>query len=268
MKHPPKQRKHDPKPKDKGGKQTNRTFLPKDICKEATFQYNVNDYDFTGAMVSLLQGCNPEIVGSFSTADSCRLVDFEVPTLSLSRSDYGGHCESAQVYFSNAVATNKDFLDLFDRFVVDVVLPKLKTRLVENGTTTSSQEIEFYYQRPPTVRLQPGPARADVKAHNDAEYGHQNGELNFWLPLTDRDSTGVDLWCESSFRQGDYHPLAVNYGEVVSFHGSSCRHYVNANHSNNTRVSLDFRVGVQGFYDTQWQMAGTTDDHNRRAVRL
>lgn len=264
----PKQRKHDPKPKDIGGQQSNKTFLPKNICEEATFQYNVNDYDFKGAMVSLLQGCDPEMVGSFSTADAWHLEGFEVPTLSLSRSDYGGHCESAQVYFSNAVATNKDFLDLFDRFVVDVVLPKLKARLVENGAITTSQEIEFYYQRPPTVRLQPGPAWADVKAHSDAEYGHQNGELNFWLPLTNRDATGVDLWCESSFKQGDYHPLAVNYGDVVSFHGSSCRHYVNANHSNNTRVSLDFRIGIQGFFDTQWQMAGTTDDHNRRTVRL
>jgi hypothetical protein len=268
VKHPPKQRKHNPKPKGQGGKETNKTFLPDEICKETTFQYNTHDYDFASAMVSLLRGCDPEMVGAFPSSDSSCLEDFEVPTLSLSRSDYGGHCEPAQVYFSNQVATNEDFLDLFDRFVMTVVLPQLKGRLVDNGTIPPDQETEFYYQRPPTVRLQPGPARADVKAHNDAEYGHQHGELNFWLPLTDRSTTGVDLWCESSFKKGDYHPLAVNYGEVVSFHGSSCKHYVNANHSNKTRVSLDFRVGVQGFFDPQWQMAGTTDDHHRRVVRL
>jgi len=268
VKHPPKQRKHNPKPKDQGGKETNKTILPDEICKETIFQYDTNEYDFSSAMVALLRGCDPEMVGNFPLSDSSSLEDFEVPTLSLSRSDYGGHCEPAQVYFSNAVATNEDFLALFDRFVVNVVLPQLKARLVDHGAISAQEETEFYYQRPPTVRLQPGPARADVKAHNDAEYGHQNGELNFWLPLTDRNATGVDLWCESSFKQGDYHPLAVNYGEVVSFHGSSCRHYVNANLSNKTRVSLDFRVGVQGFFDTQWQMTGTTDDHNRRAVRL
>lgn len=269
VKHPPQQRKkHKPKPKDGRGKQTNKTFLPKEICKESTFRYDTSEYDFCSAMVSLLRGCDSETVGSFRPANSNRLEDFDVPNISLSRSDYGGQCEPAQVYFSNAVDTNKEFLDLFDRFVVNVVLPQLKARLVENDDIQADDEIEFYYQRPPTVRLQPGCARAHVRAHNDAEYGHQNGELNYWLPLTDREVTGVDLWCESSFQAGDYHPLAVNYGEVVSFHGSSCRHYVNANHSSKTRVSCDFRVGVQGFYDTDWQMAGTTDDHNRRTVRL
>jgi hypothetical protein len=33
-------------------------------------------------------------------------------------------------------------------------------------------------------------------------------------------------------------------------------------------VSLDFRVGVEGFFDPQWQMVGTTDDHDRQVVRL
>lgn len=268
VKHPPKQRKHNPMPKGQSGKETNKTFLPEEICKETTFEYNTGEYDFASAMVSLLRGCDPEMVGVFPSSDSSCLEDFEVPTLSLSRSDYGGHCEPAQVYFSNQVATNEDFLNLFDRFVTSVVLPQLKGRLVDNGTIPADQETEFYYQRPPTVRLQPGPARADVKAHNDAQYGHQHGELNFWLPLTDRSTTGVDLWCESSFKKGDYHPMAVNYGEVVAFHGSSCKHYVNANHSNKTRVSLDFRVGVKGYFDPDWQMAGTTDDHHRRVVRL
>lgn len=268
VKHPPKQRKHDPKPKDHVGKETNKTFLSSDICAETIFRYDVKTYDFSGAVASLLRGCDPAMVGEFPANGS--LEDFVVPELSLSRSDYGGQCERAQVAFSNAVAVNEDFLSLFDRFVVEVVLPHFKARLLatDDIESDSIQGIKFYYQRPPTIRLQPGPARAEVKTHNDSEYGHQNGELNFWLPLTDRDLTGVDLWCESSNNKGDYHPLPVNYGEVVSFHGSSCRHYVNANHSNKTRMSLDFRVGVEGFYDPQWQMVGTTNDHDRQVVRL
>ena len=118
------------------------------------------------------------------------------------------------------------------------------------------------------MRIQPGPARALVRAHNDAEYGHQNGELNFWLPLTSRRKTGVDLYCESKSGADDFRPLKAEYGEVASFHGSSCRHYVNPNHSLWTRVSLDFRVGVSGYYDEHWQMAGTTNDHSRRKVTL
>jgi ectoine hydroxylase-related dioxygenase (phytanoyl-CoA dioxygenase family) len=111
-------------------------------------------------------------------------------------------------------------------------------------------------------------ATLQVKPHNDAEYGHQNGELNMWIPLTDRSLTGVDLWSESSFKKDDYHPVPADVGEVVVFHGSSCRHYVNANASKNTRVSLDFRIGVEGFFDPYWQMKGTTDDHGRREATL
>lgn len=116
--------------------------------------------------------------------------------------------------------------------------------------------------------MQPGPGWATVKPHNDAEYGHQNGELNFWLPLTNSNMTNVDLWCESKYNVGDFHAIPAKVNEIISFHGSSCRHYVNANTTEHTRVSLDFRVGVQGFFDPNWQMRGTTDDHDRLEVVL
>ena len=45
--------------------------------------------------------------------------------------------------------------------------------------------LTFHVQRPPTLRLQPGPSAFTVRPHRDAEYGHQPGELNFWVPLTD-----------------------------------------------------------------------------------
>jgi hypothetical protein len=169
------------------------------------------------------------------------------------------------------VASNVTFTALFDRFVTEVVLPYLKQRLLDAGavgTGDKASATTFYYQRPPTIRLQPGPAWAQVKSHNDAEYGHQYGEINFWIPLTDRRSTGVDLWCESRFQSGDYHPIPARIGEVIAFHGSAARHYVNANSSVNTRVSFDFRVGIQGFFDPAWEMQGTNDEHSRREVNL
>ena len=53
------------------------------------------------------------------------------------------------------------------------------------GAASTDEPLTFYVQRPPTLRLQPGPSAFTVRPHNDAEYGHQPGELNFWLPLTD-----------------------------------------------------------------------------------
>ena len=86
------------------------------------------------------------------------------------------------------------------------------------------------------------------------------------MPLTSRSKTGVDLWVESKHLANDYHPLKAEYGEVASFHGTTCRHYVNPNHSLWTRVSFDFRVGIEGYFDPQWQMNGTTNDHSRKKV--
>ncbi|KAL7566733.1 hypothetical protein ACA910_017785 [Epithemia clementina (nom. ined.)] len=277
VKYAPKNRKHDPQPRNSEGKLTKTLWLPPTLCKEAVFSYDGAQIDLVGAVRSLLTRCDPNIVGRFRMSESSgsggscmpALEDFVVPVPSTWRSVNGGQCESAQKYLSDQVVQDEEFLSMFDRLVKEVVLPHLKKRLVSvEPAPDEPGSVTFYTQRPPTLRLQPGPAWATVKPHNDAEYGHQNGELNFWLPLTDSTKTGVDLWCESEYNVGDFHPISAKVHEIISFHGSSCRHYVNANTSHNTRVSLDFRVGVQGFFDPTWQMRGTTDDHGRLEVTL
>ena len=271
VKYDVKRRNHDPKPKDHTGRETQTTWLPDALLAEDIFEYDLETYDLRSAVIALLQSCDESIVGNFERRpgeQEIRLEDFRVPVPSIWRSVNGGCCENAQKYLSNAVASNVKFLKQFERFVDEVALPYFKTRLQETGAIAKDTPLTFYYQHPPTMRLQPGPGWAKVKPHNDAEYGHQNGELNFWVPLTDRSLTGVDLYCESQFHSDDYHPIPAKIGEGISFHGSSCRHYVNANASNHTRISLDFRIGVQGFFDPYWQMKGTTDDHGRREVTL
>jgi hypothetical protein len=294
-------RKQDPKPRDSSGKETKTTWLPDPLLKEDVLTYDTHEYDLQAAVVSLLKHhCDPDIVGTFVAptttqpqsqphhdgrrrAVAARLEDFRVPVKSTWRSVNDGCCESAQKYLSDAVSSNDAFLETFDRFVQDVILPYLKQRLVDcnndddattrteepSGTGTPREEkITFYYQYPPTLRLQPGPGWAKVKPHNDAVYGHQNGELNFWVPLTDRERNGVDLWCETAFQADDYHPVPASVGEAIAFHGSSCRHYVNPNETENTRVSLDFRIGVQKYFDPFWTMRGTTDNHGRREITI
>jgi len=86
------------------------------------------------------------------------------------------------------------------------------------------------------------------------------------VPLTDPALTKLTIWTESSSDEGDYHPMHVKFGEVAVFHGSSCRHYVPMNTTKYTRMSLDFRVGIEGYFDSEWMMEGTTDDHSRRRV--
>jgi hypothetical protein len=270
VKFAPFKRTHDPNPKNSDGKETGTTWLPDDVRKEDVLDYDMEKYDFKGALIRLLSRCDSNTVGEFRSTEIVerRLEDFVVAVPSTWREVNGGQCESAQKYLSDFIAEDNEFLDLFDKLLLEVVLPYLKRRLVSSGVVEDKQDVTFYYQRPPTLRLQPGPAWTQVKAHDDAQYGHQNGELNFWLPVTDRNFTNVDLYCETQPGAEDFHPVAALPGQIISFHGSSCKHFVNSNATPFTRVSMDFRVGVEGFFDPFWQMKGTSDDHGRKEVRL
>lgn len=163
-----KRRKHDPKPLDRHGNETNTTWLPPEVQAEDVFAYDMDTYNLRKAVANLLKGCDPGIVGSFEPSSSPspeeeapttveRLEDFRVPVNSIWRSVNGGCCEDAQKYLSDQVATNEAFLTLFDSFVAEVVLPHIKSRLVACGALHADTPCTFYYQRPPTLRLQPGP---------------------------------------------------------------------------------------------------------------
>lgn len=184
-------RQHNPNPKGKDGNSTNTTFLPAQLCEEDIFAYSTSEYDFHGALVDLLHKCDATLVGSFRTlADGTSLKptldNFVVPTNSLVRECQGGNLERAQAYLSDAVDNDVAFLCLFDDFLVNKVLPRLKERLESTGLHDDKAPISFFYQRPPTVRIQPGPARALVRAHNDAEYGREFSTLlcltRFYIP--------------------------------------------------------------------------------------
>lgn len=238
----------------------------KDILTYDTTKYNVR-----AEVIRLLSELDPNLIGNFE--DIHALESFTVPATALipvkKTKDKSGTGEESQKILSEQIAKDVIFLESFDRLLWDVVLPYFKERLRQNGLISSDDEkIAFWYQRPPTLRVQPGPSQRHVKPHHDASYGHQDGELNFWMPLTDPKLTQTDLWVESQPGKNDYEPLGVALGEIAAFHGSSCMHYVPANSTYFTRVSLDFRVGVEGYFDPNWKMRGTISDHTRKKVYL
>lgn len=149
------------------------TYLPDDVCKEYRLSYSTEKYDFHQAIVELLESCSQDLIGSFrtlngNTSGSCtepKLDNFVVPIKSLTRECQQGKVEAAQQYLSDRIACNERFLSLFDNFLEEIVLPNFKLRLQSIGAAKSDEVITFYYQRPPTLRIQPGPARAFVKAH-------------------------------------------------------------------------------------------------------
>eukprot|EP00957_Ditylum_brightwellii_P130316 9940654-Ditylum_brightwellii.AAC.1 len=51
--------------------------------------------------------------------------------------------------------------------------------------------------------------------HTDSEYGHPEGEVNFFLPVNARTSGTNSLFVEGEADRGDFEPFALNYGEMM-----------------------------------------------------
>ncbi|CAL1151832.1 unnamed protein product [Cladocopium goreaui] len=161
------------------------------------------------------------------------------------------------------VEASPGFLEVYEQLLLTVLLPWLKEL-----KSATQKRAQFWYQYPPTLRVQPGRSREFKRPHRDAEYGHQIGELNCWMPLTDYNLTQTTLWVESEPDRGDYEPLDISYGQIGIFHGTLCRHHVPQNSSDFTRVSMDFRIGLGEYFDPSWQLDGVKHVHGRREIWL
>lgn len=99
---------------------------------------------------------------------------------------------------------------------------------------------EICYQAVPTFRIHLPDNVAVGEFHRDKDYNHQDGEVNFWLPLTPAWDTNT-MWLESTADRGDYQPVEVMPGQVFVFDGVNLRHGNKLNTTGATRVSFDFR---------------------------
>ena len=266
--------------------------LPASLLAERTLTFEPCEYDLYSAASELL-AATPAL-GSFPAPPTAEVmpgsearaagavaaaaVEEAPAAAALMTPAPAGHLESFELrlnVFRNfkarqvlyrAVGSSRAFLEVYERLVHSVVLPAVVAWLAAAGEVDAPQR--FHYQYPPTMRLQPGPSMEHGRTHCDTEYGHQAGELNFWLPLTSSALTRTTLWAESMPGAGDFHPLAVDYGEMACFHGALCSHFAPPNESSHLRVSLDFRIGVGRFFDPEWRLPGVKAQHTWREVLL
>jgi len=155
------------------------------------------------------------------------------------------------------------FCDAYERFIQQVVAPYVLSFLPHD-------EQVLLYQFPPTLRVHPpsDPPRALGRMHHDAEYGHQPGEVNLWMPLAGRAEGNTALWVESEPNLGDFSAWEMDYGQVGLFNGVECRHMTQPNDSGRTRVSMDFRVAPEACFDASWQLPKLTYRHEYRRYEL
>lgn len=107
---------------------------------------------------------------------------------------------------------------------------------------------QVLYQKFPTFRVHL-PGNVAVGAfHNDSEFGHPKGEINFIIPLTNSYDT-ASVWVESEPGKKDFIPMEMNVGEIIFFNGNYLTHGNKINETGKTRVSMDFRVLYLKDYD-------------------
>jgi ectoine hydroxylase-related dioxygenase (phytanoyl-CoA dioxygenase family) len=107
---------------------------------------------------------------------------------------------------------------------------------------------DFLYQSFPTVRFCIPMNVAVGHYHNDMEFGHPEGEINFIIPLTDSNDT-ASIYVESEPGKKDFLPMKLRIGELIMFDGNHLTHGNERNLTGSTRVSLDFRVLPISKYD-------------------
>jgi len=148
----------------------------------------------------------------------------------------------------------QDYVAAYKELVRETVLPLC-------GDATG-----IVFQCPPTMRVHlPGFCHT-IKLHCDSEYeGHENSEINFWIPLTPAFDSNT-LYKESEPEKGDFEPVNMDVGEGLRFNGYECRHYTVPNRTGETRVSFDFRVIPRSLYRNDHD--GTLGDYPVETIAM
>jgi hypothetical protein len=85
------------------------------------------------------------------------------------------------------------------------------------------------------------PGEFSIGPHCDAYYGFSQANINFYVPLTKISGTN-SLILESEPGKEDWHTIELEYGGIKRFYGAQCSHFTPENTTDDTRVSLDFRI--------------------------
>lgn len=99
-------------------------------------------------------------------------------------------------------------------------------------------DCPFYFQAIPTFRVSAPGSVGVGEFHRDRDYGHPNGEINFWMPLTKAFGTNT-VWVEGEYT---LEPVELNFGQIAVFDAVNLLHGNYTNMTEQSRVSIDFRL--------------------------
>lgn len=136
----------------------------------------------------------------------------------------------------------------YDAFVTTFCIPLLHsmalTKRVLQQQHSDDRTIAYRYQAFPTIQISRPGGHVLPSPTCDSIQGHSVACLTFFIPLTPCEGTNC-MFVESHPGKEDWHPLgAKSVGLGYVFDGSRCLHFDLENTTQNTRVSLKFRVMI------------------------
>lgn len=130
-------------------------------------------------------------------------------------------------------------VELYQKFIKEYLLPQL-----EEDVYIVQKEPSFRIHIPNNTALGKREDDTDdemIGLHCDGDYNHPTAEMNYMITITGQSDTN-SCYVETEPGKGDFHPINIQYGEVFRFYGNQCRHFNKKNRTEDTRISLDFRV--------------------------
>lgn len=174
------------------------------------FKYDVKKYNFREIVEELFETPNIEKIH--------KIQDYEL---------FQKGTDQSTIWHRKYYDNLDKFLPTYEAFINEVIKPIFKEDIV--------------YQKIPTFRTQLVNNLGVFEFHKDSSYQHNKSEINFFLPFTDAYDTNT-IWVESEEDKGDYAPMNTLYGETVKWYGNYLTHGNKQNTTQNTRVSVDFRI--------------------------
>jgi hypothetical protein len=140
--------------------------------------------------------------------------------------------EYHQIYYKNF----SQIKPLYEKFILEVIKKEYDGQ-------------NLIYQSIPTFRLHfPNGLSVGMfhkdKDLRDEEWHKSIKEDNYYLPFTNSYDTNT-IWYETEEDKGDFVPMECNYGQVVKWDGTNLTHGNKINTTEDTRISIDFRVATE-----------------------
>lgn len=168
--------------------------------------------------------------------EKIHLVDRFEKQLTSSEEGYGDQKQKLHRMFYDKLDVDVRFINTYEKFIKEVIKPLFQE--------------EIYYQRYPTFRIHQPDNICVFKWHRDKDFGHNEKEINFFMPLTKAYDSNT-IWVEKLIGAGeaDAEPLEADYGELIQWYGAKFYHGNKNNNTGKTRISFDFRVLMKRDFD-------------------